>query len=59
MDAFNPRHTFVPSGASLGENAALLDVTDVRIEGYAQDITLRLYRRSAAPGPFSRREARV
>ena len=48
MDAFNPRHTFVPSGASLGETAALLDVTDVRIEGYAQDITLRLYRRAAA-----------
>jgi acetyl esterase/lipase len=48
MDAFNPRHTFVPSGASLGENAASLDVTDVRIEGYAQDITLRLYRRAAA-----------
>ena len=45
MDAFKPSYPFVAvEGLAAGVSPALA-VTDVEIEGYAQDITLRLYRR--------------
>jgi acetyl esterase len=57
MNAIKPPHSsFVPSDvvqvADVPSARAALDVTDVTIEGHAQDITLRLYRpagKSALP----------
>jgi acetyl esterase len=47
MDAFKPPYSFVPPGvARADDDRASLDVTDVTIEGHAQDITLRLYRQA-------------
>jgi acetyl esterase len=45
MDALKTPYSFVPasSGPAQADSTAL-DVTDVQIEGHAQDITLRLYR---------------
>jgi acetyl esterase len=45
MDAFNPRNLFAPSGMPDTASASALELSDVQIEGHAQDITLRLYRR--------------
>src|SRR6201996_4928085 len=50
MDAFNSRHSLVPPGSGPASVHTSLDVTDVSIEGYAQDITLRLYRRTGKSG---------
>ncbi len=50
MDAFKSRHSLVPPGSGPVNAPALLDVTDVQIAGYAQDITLRLYRRTGTSG---------
>ncbi|MFC0401168.1 alpha/beta hydrolase [Paraburkholderia rhizosphaerae] len=50
MDAFNSRHSLVPEGSGPAGGHASLDVSDVIIEGYAQDITLRLYRRTGKSG---------
>jgi acetyl esterase len=50
MDAFNTRHSLVPPGSGPVDDRTSLDVTDVQIEGYAQDITLRLYRRTGKSG---------
>ncbi|WP_044021141.1 alpha/beta hydrolase, partial [Paraburkholderia graminis] len=45
MEAFKPPYSFVPAGiAPAGADSTALEVTDVQIEGHAQDITLRLYR---------------
>jgi acetyl esterase/lipase len=46
MEAFNSRHSPDLAGGSSGTASGLaaLDISDVQIEGYAQDITLRLYR---------------
>jgi acetyl esterase/lipase len=46
MDAFNSRHAPDLAGGSRGTagDHAALDISDVQIEGYAQDIALRLYR---------------
>ncbi|MFP3244511.1 MAG: alpha/beta hydrolase, partial [Paraburkholderia sp.] len=56
MNAFKPPYSLMPSGAAEVTDApsarTALDVTDVTIEGHAQDITLRLYRpagKSALP----------
>jgi acetyl esterase len=46
MDAFKPSYPFVAVEGLLADASPALVVTDVQIEGYAQDITLRLYRRS-------------
>ncbi|SEA95434.1 alpha/beta hydrolase [Paraburkholderia sartisoli] len=45
MDAFKPSYPFVAVEGLAADVAPALAVTDVEIEGYAQDITLRLYRR--------------
>ncbi|HEY3600037.1 MAG TPA: alpha/beta hydrolase [Paraburkholderia sp.] len=50
MDAFKSRHSLVPAGSGPADGHTSLDVTDVQIEGYAQDITLRLYRRTGKSG---------
>ena len=45
MDAFKPPYSFVALGSGPAEaDSTALEVTDVQIEGHAQDITLRLYR---------------
>ncbi len=47
MDAFKPPYSFVPAGSGPAQaDSTALDVTDVQIEGHAQDITLRLYRQA-------------
>jgi acetyl esterase len=47
MDAFKPPYSFVPAGSGPAQaDSTALEVTDVQIEGHAQDITLRLYRQS-------------
>ena len=47
MEAFKPPYSFVPAGNGPAEgDSAALDITDVQIEGHAQDITLRLYRQA-------------
>jgi acetyl esterase len=49
MDAFKPPYSFVPPGvARVDDDRTPLDVTDVTIEGHAQNITLRLYREAGA-----------
>ncbi|CAB3757412.1 alpha/beta hydrolase [Paraburkholderia humisilvae] len=50
MDSFHSRHSLVPPGSGPAGGHASLDVSDVRIDGYAQDITLRLYRRTGKSG---------
>jgi acetyl esterase/lipase len=45
MDAFKPSYPFIATDGAPALVAATLTVSDVEIEGYAQDITLRLYRR--------------
>jgi acetyl esterase/lipase len=45
MDAFKPSYPFIASDGAPAQAVAALAVSDVEIEGYAQDITLRLYRR--------------
>ncbi len=45
MDAFKPSYPYVAVDGTPAEVAPVLAVSDVQIEGYAQDITLRLYRR--------------
>src|ERR1700761_4310344 len=45
MQAFKPPYFIVPAGGGPAEaDHTALEVTDVQIEGHAQDITLRLYR---------------
>lgn len=45
MQAFKPPYSFEPTGSAPVEaDSTALEVTDVQIEGHAQDITLRLYR---------------
>jgi len=45
MDAFKSPYSFVPTDSSAAEaNETALEITDVRIDGHAQEITLRLYR---------------
>ncbi|NIF53921.1 alpha/beta hydrolase [Burkholderia sp. Ax-1724] len=45
MDAFKSPYSFVPVDDSAAEaNEAALEITDVQIDGHAQEITLRLYR---------------
>jgi hypothetical protein len=47
MEAFKPPYSFVPTGSEPAEaDSTALEVTDVQIEGHAQDITLRLYRQA-------------
>lgn len=45
MDAFKPSYPFIAVEGLVADVSPALAVTDVEIEGYAQDITLRLYRR--------------
>lgn len=45
MDAFKPSHPFVAVEGLVADVSPALAITDVEIEGYAQDIMLRLYRR--------------
>ncbi len=52
MDAFKTPFPFVTAAAELVPEPAApeIEVTDVRIDGHAQAITLRLYRRAGASG---------
>ena len=50
MDAFKSPYSFVPSAPGLVEDGISLELTDVQIEGYAQQITLRLYRLAGKSG---------
>src|SRR5258708_22192176 len=45
MDAFKPSYPYVAVDGTPAEVAPVLAVRDVQIEGSAQDITLRFYRR--------------
>jgi carboxylesterase type B len=47
MDAFKPPYSFAPAAnGPVAADSTALDITDVQIEGHAQDITLRLYRQA-------------
>ncbi|HXZ08437.1 MAG TPA: alpha/beta hydrolase fold domain-containing protein, partial [Paraburkholderia sp.] len=45
MDAFKPSYPFVATEGATAPAVMPLVVSEVEIEGYAQNITLRLYRR--------------
>src|SRR5258708_30494010 len=49
MDAFKPSYPYVAVDGTPAEVAPVLAVRDVQIEGSAQDITLRFYRRPGKP----------